>query len=223
MVNNNHNLDSNSLIIYHQNICGLKGKVDELISSIFPNFPHILCFSEHHFKHSGLSQINIEGFKLCTAYCRQTIKRGGVCIFIQNSLEYSMIDVNKHCKDQDIEICMLNLKTVSSSSHIMVVYRAPTGNFNLFLNKLDDSIKSIYRTDLNLIVCGDMNIDYLIDNTRKRQLDTILKTYNLTAIVTFPTRSPVLRLITYLLISLKFPITLFLPYPTVFQTMMLNY
>jgi len=65
-----------------------------------PNFPHILCFSEHHLKCTELDQINIEGFKLCTAYCRQTIKKGGVCIFIQNSLEYSMIDVNKYCKDQ---------------------------------------------------------------------------------------------------------------------------
>ena len=34
-----------------------------------------------------------------------------------------------------------------------------------------------------------MNIDYLTDNDRKSQLDSVLKTYNLTAIVTFPTRS----------------------------------
>jgi hypothetical protein len=71
----------------------------------------------------------------------------------------------------------------------MVVYRAPTGNFNLFLNRLDDSIKSIYRADSNLILCGDINIDYLTENDRKRQLDSVLQTNNLTAIVTFPTRS----------------------------------
>jgi hypothetical protein len=51
-----------------------------------PNFPHILCLSEHHLKHTELDQINIEGFKLCTAYCRQTMKRGGVCILIQKVL-----------------------------------------------------------------------------------------------------------------------------------------
>ena len=84
---------------------------------------------------------------------------------------------------------MLNLKTTSFSSYIMVVYRAPTGNFNLFLNRLDDSIKSIYRADSNLILCGDINIDYLTENDRKRQRDSVLQTYNLTATVTFPTRS----------------------------------
>ena len=67
MVNNNVNLDSNSFTIYHQNICGLKGNTDELISSMSPNFPHILYLSEHHLKHSELDQINTEGFKLCTA------------------------------------------------------------------------------------------------------------------------------------------------------------
>jgi len=155
MVNDNVNLDSNLFTVYHQNICGLKGKTDELISSMSPNFPHILCLSEHHLKHTELDQINIEGFKLCTVYCRHTTKRGGVCIFIQKGLKYSKINVNKYCKDQDIEICMLNLKTISFSFHIMAVYRAPTGNFNLFLNRFDDTLKSIYRANLNLILCGD--------------------------------------------------------------------
>jgi len=38
---------------------------------------------------------------------------------------------------------MLNLKTTSFSFHVMAVYRAPTGNFNLFLNRLDDLITSL--------------------------------------------------------------------------------
>ena len=70
----------------------------------------------------------------------------------------------------------------------MVVYRAPTGNFNLFLNRLDDSFKSVYRANLNLILCGDINIDYLTENDRKRQLNSVLLICNLTTIVTFPTR-----------------------------------
>ena len=116
------------------------------------------------------------------------MKKGGVCIFTQKGPNCSKIDVNKYCKDQDIEICMLNFKTTSLSLYIMVVYRAPTGNFSLFLNRLDESIRSIYRANLNLILCGDINIDYLTKNDRKRQLDSMLLTYNLTTIVTFPTR-----------------------------------
>jgi hypothetical protein len=71
----------------------------------------------------------------------------------------------------------------------MVVYTAPTGNFNLFLNRLDDIIKILYKVDLKLIIYGDINADYLTYNDKKRQLDAVLLTYNLSAIVHFPTRT----------------------------------
>jgi len=79
---------------------------------------------------------------------------------------------------------MLKLKPTFFNACIMAIYGAPTGNFNLFLNRLDDIIKTLYKVDL----CGDINIDYLTDNDKKRQLDAVLLTYNLSAVVHFPTR-----------------------------------
>jgi hypothetical protein len=37
--------------------------------------------------------------------------------------------------------------------------------------------------------CGDINIDYLTDNERKKQLDAVLLSYNLMATVHFPTKA----------------------------------
>jgi hypothetical protein len=65
----------------------LKGKTDELISHMSPNSPHILCFSEHLPKKPKLDQINLEGYRLGAAYCRQVLKRGGVCIFVKEKPE----------------------------------------------------------------------------------------------------------------------------------------
>ena len=45
------------------------------------NFSHILCFSEHHLKKPERDQINVDGYRLRAAYCRQLVTRGGVCIF----------------------------------------------------------------------------------------------------------------------------------------------
>jgi hypothetical protein len=59
----------------------------------------------------------------------------------------------------------------------------------LFLNGLDGIIKTLNKVDLKLIICGDINIDYLTDSDKKRQLDAVLLTYNLSAIVHLPTRS----------------------------------
>jgi hypothetical protein len=85
MVNDNHILSSNSVTIFHQNICGLKGKTDELISSMSPNSPPILCFSERHLNKFELDHINVDGYTLGAEYCRQVVTRGGVCIFVQKT------------------------------------------------------------------------------------------------------------------------------------------
>jgi hypothetical protein len=83
VVNDNQILGCNSITIFHQNICGLKGKMDELLYSMPPNSPHILFFSEHHLKKFELYQINVDGHRLGAAYCRQVVKRGHVCIFVK--------------------------------------------------------------------------------------------------------------------------------------------
>jgi hypothetical protein len=120
-----------------------------LTSSPSPNFPHILCFSEHHLKKLELDQINVVGYRLGAAYCRQVVKKGGVCILVQRNLNYTTIDLGKYCKDQDIEVCALKLESTSLNVCIMAVYRAPTGNFNLFLNRLDGIIKTIISKKTN--------------------------------------------------------------------------
>jgi hypothetical protein len=44
-------IQSNDVLrIYHQNICGLGNKTSKLIASIYPNFPHLPCITEHHLK-----------------------------------------------------------------------------------------------------------------------------------------------------------------------------
>ena len=188
MVNDNQRSSSNSITIFHQNICGLKGKTGELISSMSPHFPHILCSSECHLKKFELYQINVNGYRLGTAHCRQVVKRCSVCIFVPENLSYTNIVLGKHCKDQEKEVCVLKLKSTFFNC-IVAVYRAPTGNFNLFLNRLDDIIKTLHKVELNLTICGDVNEDCLTDNDKRRQLDAVLLTYNLSAIVYFPTRS----------------------------------
>ena len=38
--------------IYNKNIRGLGKKACELLSHLHPNFPHVLCLTEHHLKYS---------------------------------------------------------------------------------------------------------------------------------------------------------------------------
>jgi len=44
-----------------------------------------------------------------------------------------------------------------------------------------------YNYNFNSTVCGDINVDYLTESSKKTQLDRILQSYNLNSIVNFPT------------------------------------
>ena len=59
----------------------------------------------------------------------------------------------------------------------------------MFFTKLDNILKYLFTPTLDLIIVGDININYLVDSTRKSQLQALLKTYNLTSIVNFSTRT----------------------------------
>jgi len=54
-----------------------------------------------------LEKGHIENYNFGAHYCRQLGEKGGVAIFVHNSLGLSNIDIAQNCKEQDIEICAL--------------------------------------------------------------------------------------------------------------------
>jgi hypothetical protein len=71
---------------------------------------------------------------------------------------------------------------------VITVYRAPTGNFDTFLQKLDNILNIHNNSKSEFIICGDVNVNYLEKGDRRQQLDTLLSTYNLIGTVNFPTQ-----------------------------------
>jgi len=49
-------------------------------------------------------------------------------------------------------------------------------------------LQKLYSNKYNIVICGDVNVNYLIDTNRRSQLVAILHSYNLMGIVEFPTR-----------------------------------
>jgi hypothetical protein len=68
------------------------------------------------------------------------------------------------------------------------MYRAPSGDINEFLQKLDAILKYLYSPKSEFIICGDININYLTENNRKPQINSLLKTYNLLPTINLATR-----------------------------------
>jgi hypothetical protein len=54
---------------------------------------------------------------------------------------------------------------------------------------LDATLKYLYNPKSEFLICGDINIDYLGESNRKKQMNSLLTTYNLIHIVNFATRT----------------------------------
>ena len=132
--------------------------------------------------------LNLENYNIGAQFCRIANSKGGAITYIHNSLKFITTELINIVKKKDIEICGVKLNVNSLKVYIITVYRSPSGNFNNFLQTLDKVLNSLYTIDSHIIICGDININFLIDNEQKRKLENMLLTYNLTGIVNFPTR-----------------------------------
>jgi len=150
--------------------------------------PHLLCFSEHHFSQSEADFINIENCSVGAKYCRRTLQKGGVSIFIQSHLQFTTLNLDKYFVDQDIEVCAFKLDSTFSNICILVICRSPIGNLNTFGTQLDKILQKLCTIKSNLIICGDVNVNYRQESNKKSQLNALLNSYNLFSIVQFPTR-----------------------------------
>ncbi|XP_023702159.1 uncharacterized protein LOC111861650 [Cryptotermes secundus] len=180
--------NKNKLTILHQNIRGIINKVDEFLNSLSLNAPQIICLSEHHLKTDEISEVNFDHYTVGTSYCRQTYSHGGVCVLVHKNIQFNTINPDQFNKEKDLEICALKLNVASNNFTIICIYRSPTGNFSYFLNQLELILNKVHKTSSELILCGDLNINYLNDSSRKDLLDSLLASFNLFSTINFPTR-----------------------------------
>jgi hypothetical protein len=57
-----NSLDKVNLVIFHQNICGLRKKTNENLCHLLQKLAHVLCFSEHHLTSLEFQSFFIDNF-----------------------------------------------------------------------------------------------------------------------------------------------------------------
>jgi len=159
--------------------------VDELSNSLLPDYPHILCLTEHLLKNFEIDNLHIDRYKLGSKLCRHEFKNGGVCILVQEDLDFSPISLDNYCKEKDIEVCAVRLKITPIQLIILAIYRSHSGNFSNFLKNLDSILNTWHSIKVDFVICDDININYLENCNKRQQLDALLHTYNLIGTVSF--------------------------------------
>jgi len=77
--------------VFLQNVKGLLNRSEELISFLSPDFPQVLCLSEHHLKHTEIYFICMDQYKLGSKLCRESLKNGRISIFVHDTIRIVMI------------------------------------------------------------------------------------------------------------------------------------
>ena len=81
-------------------------------------------------------------------------------MYVHTNLEAESVDIESYCKEKDLEACVIKLTFISIHICIIAIYRAPSGNFNFFINNLDSILRKLYYPVVDFIICCDINIDY---------------------------------------------------------------
>ena len=99
---------------------------------------------------------------------------GGTLLYVRDSLKV------KHRKDltpenKELEVCWIEIKP-SSGSVILVcsLYRPPSAN-EAYYDSMLDNITMAQSQNKEIIILGDLNIDYKVDENYIRTLCTIWK------------------------------------------------
>jgi hypothetical protein len=137
---NKFNYTKDSLILIHQNIRGLGGKIGELKCSIVSKNvnPHLICLSEHHMLDQKLSYSNFQNYSLGTKYACTIHQGGGVCVYIYiyiSDIKFTAINLAQFCDEKNIEIgpdlyTLLNLRCMKCYHEFVIcdiVYIQPYG------------------------------------------------------------------------------------------------
>jgi len=101
-------------------------------------------------------------------------KCGGVCVFVQDNMHSTNINMDRYSNEKDIEICAVKLHILSCTIIIITVYRSPTGYIAYFLNNLEAAANQVCNNTVDIILCLDFNINYFNDNQNKQALNSFI-------------------------------------------------
>lgn len=147
----------------------------------------VLCLSEHWLSKDCIDSLSMPNFFLAASYCRETLSHGGVSIYCKDNLHFVPgLDLSELNLEKDFEHTSIILPQISTI--IICIYRTPDGNLKNFDKNLELLLNSFFDPNFTIVICGDRNIDFLVDSNEKKNLLNITNSYNLIATVNSATR-----------------------------------
>ena len=174
-------------VLIHQNIQGFSSKeleVDLLLNDKY-NDIHLLCITEHWLNEFELHMLHYNNHSIVSSFTRKSAIRGGSLIIVNNSLKSKeRKDVVRFSIERTIELSCVEIEHYI----IVCVYRPPSADFQVFESVMEDVLKLIIGSKRRIVICGDFNIDLLIESQVKNRLLNLFQSFNLIHLYCEPTR-----------------------------------
>lgn len=117
-------------------------------------------------------------------YCRKSGLHGGTAVFGENNGYIKAIDeVSRMSIDFACECCGIGLKVNSRKVAILVIYRSPDSSVNVFLDALNEILVFTSRKYQDIILCGDLNIDWCSVSSDRKLLADLFESFSLVSIL----------------------------------------
>ena len=121
----------------------------------------------------------ISGYNRVDSFCRMNSVGGGVIVFSRNGVvvekcsSFSQFQVEGEC-----EFCVVRLSTLNI--FVIVLYRPPKGDVNIFLNNIESLFTQLNRKQqVKIMLIGDFNIDFASTTSIQNDCLSLMRSYDL--------------------------------------------
>lgn len=152
---------------------------------------NIICLTEHWLNFQEQSLKILEGYETISIVSR---KGGyvGSCILVDNTFKhkvYEQRNITNLSIENIVECSAIKVQTNSDNLSILSIYRPLIGDVKLFLKQIENILARVLKTPQEkILLCCDLNIDFLVDSRDKINLNDLLKTFNIQNCINGPTR-----------------------------------
>jgi exonuclease III len=169
----------------HLNAQSVRNKINELGIYLAGQQADIICLSEHWLNEGEI--VNWPGYAQASVVCRKS-RGGGAAIYTKDSIQAKPLDVSAFSVDHTIELSAVDL--TKSYTTVITAYRPPSGDFEIFLDKLGQTLEKLYSSEKVIILAGDFNIELVgdRDHDKKAKFLDLTSLYNLKPTINVPTR-----------------------------------
>lgn len=152
--------------------------------------PDIFCLSEVWLTAAEAASLSIPPYATSNHFCRN-LGYGGVAILSKPHLQITPIDtLVTYCTEKIFECTGVSLSLTNINIIILSIYRSPSGDVGIFLDKLDTILILLTKQfpKSEIIITGDFNIDLIKPSKAEKELLDIIRSFSLSSTVNTPTR-----------------------------------